>query len=131
MGLFSKPLPATPAKLPRLVDPDDEKQPLEKRARSYLHANCAHCHIKWGGGNAEFQLMFTLPLKTMGISGVKPAHGNFEIDDARLLTPGKPEKSIIHHRMTIKGLGRMPHVGSRVVDEKGAKLVAEWIRQTK
>jgi uncharacterized repeat protein (TIGR03806 family) len=131
MGLFSKPLPATPEKLPRLTNPDDEKAPLEKRARAYLHANCAHCHIKWGGGNAEFQLMFTLPLKTMGVADVKPAHGNFDVKDARLLTPGKPEQSIIHHRMTITGLGRMPHVGSRVVDEKGAKLVFDWIKEMK
>src|SRR5213076_1764234 len=41
MGLFEKPLPAAPAKLTRLTDPDDEKQPLAARARAYLHANCA------------------------------------------------------------------------------------------
>jgi len=23
--------------------------------------NCSHCHRKWGGGNAEFQLLYTLP----------------------------------------------------------------------
>jgi hypothetical protein len=27
------------------------------------------------------------------------------------------------------GLGRMPHVGSNVVDEKAVKLVEEWIKQ--
>ena len=41
------------------MDYDDEKQPLDVRARSYLHSNCAHCHIKWGGGNAEFKLLAT------------------------------------------------------------------------
>src|SRR5262249_16609485 len=40
LGLFTKPLPSEPEKQPRLVEPEDEKQPLQKRARSYLHANC-------------------------------------------------------------------------------------------
>ena len=25
--------------------------------------------------------------------------------------------------------GRMPHIGSLVVDEKGAKLIQDWIKQ--
>jgi uncharacterized repeat protein (TIGR03806 family) len=131
MGLFTRPLPARPEKLPRLADPHDEKAPLEARARSYLQANCAHCHIKWGGGNAEFQLIHTLPLKDLGIIGIRPQHGNFEAKEPALAVPGSPERSMLHRRMTLTGLGRMPHIGSRVVDEKGAKLVADWIRAMK
>lgn len=129
MGLFHKPLAATPDKLPKLADPTDEKEPLDKRARSYLQANCAHCHIKWGGGNAEFQLIYTLKPEDLKVIGVRPAHGTFDLKDPALLKPGKPEESLIHHRMTITGLGRMPHIGSRVVDKKGAALIAEWIKR--
>ena len=50
-------------------------------------------------------------------------------DTGPAIVPGKPEKSILYHRMTLTGLGRMPHVGSRVVDEKGAKLIFDWIKQ--
>ena len=27
------------------------------------------------------------------------------------------------------GLGRMPHIGSRVVDDQAVKLVSDWIKQ--
>src|SRR5439155_15409397 len=115
MGVFTNPLPAPPEELPKLIDYNDTKASVEDRARSYLHSNCAHCHIKWGGGNAEFKLLATLPLSDMGIVNVPPAHGSFDIKDAKLLVPGHPEKSIIHYRMAATGLGRMPHIASRVV----------------
>jgi hypothetical protein len=67
----------------------------------------------------------------MGVVGVKPAHGDFGVKDAKLVVPGHPEQSVIHQRMKMTGLGRMPHVGSRVVDEKGTNLIAEWIKQMK
>src|SRR5262249_35129794 len=127
IGLFTKKLPEAPKELPRLADYDDEKESIEVRARSYLHSNCSHCHIKWGGGNAEFKLLATLPLKDLGIVNVPPAHGSFNIKDARLLVPGDPDRSLIYHRMSITGLGRMPHIGSRVVHEQATKLVREWI----
>ncbi len=129
LGLFTTPLPAPPEKLPRLVDYEDERLDLQQRARSYLHSNCAHCHMKWGGGNAEFQLLATLDLKDLGIVGVRPGQGSFDIPDGRIVTPGHPERSLIPYRMAKLGLGRMPHVASLVVDEKGLKLLQDWIQQ--
>ena len=131
IGLFTKKLPDSPAKLPKLADFNDESLPVDVRARSYLHSNCAHCHMKWGGGNAEFKLLATIPLKDMGIVNVKPAHGSFDIKDAKLVVPGHPEQSMIYHRMMLTGLGRMPHIGSKVVDEQAAKLVHDWIKGMK
>ncbi|MBI3411384.1 MAG: PQQ-dependent sugar dehydrogenase [Planctomycetes bacterium] len=128
IGVFTKPLPSPPEKLAKLVDYNDSKASTEDRARAYLHSNCAHCHIKWGGGNAEFKLLATLPLKEMGIVNVPPAHGSFDIKSAKLLVPGHPEQSIIHYRMAATGLGRMPHIASRVVDDVGLKLVHDWIK---
>ncbi len=129
IGLFTAKLPEPPAKLAKLADFNDETLAIDVRARSYLHSNCAHCHMKWGGGNAEFKLLSTIPIKEMGIVNVKPAHGDFGIKGAKLLVPGHPEQSMIHQRMAMTSLGRMPHIGSRVVDEKAVQLVGEWIRQ--
>jgi uncharacterized repeat protein (TIGR03806 family) len=131
IGLFTKPIPnlAKKTELPKLPDPRDEKVPLDQRARSYLHANCAHCHMVYGGGNALFKLTFTLPLSATGIVGTPPMHGDFGIAGGKLVVPGDPDRSLLLHRMAKLGHGRMPHVASSVVDENAVKLVREWIRQ--
>jgi len=46
-------LPRPASALPRMADPHDEHAPLAARARAYLHANCAHCHVRNGGGNSN------------------------------------------------------------------------------
>jgi uncharacterized repeat protein (TIGR03806 family) len=127
LGLFTKPLPAPPEELPRLVDYRDDKQGLELRARSYLNANCSHCHRKWGGGNAEFQLLATLEPNEMGVIGVRPAQGAFNMVNGRIIAPGDPDRSVLLYRMAKVGSGRMPRVASTVVDEAGVKLIREWI----
>jgi len=129
LGVFSKPLPKPPVELPRLPSYEDEKLGVDERARSYLHANCGHCHMKWGGGNAEFQLLATLDLKDTGTLNTRPGQGNFDLDDPRVIVPGAPERSLVLYRLKKTGLGRMPHVGSNVVDEKAVKLIEEWIKQ--
>ena len=131
MGLFHEPLPVTPDKLPRLVDHKNPQQNLDRRARSYLHSNCSHCHMKWGGGNAEFQLLATLPLSETGTLNVRPGHGGFEIDRPGIIVPGDPARSMIAFRMAKLGLGRMPHIASSIVDEQAVKLIGEWIRELK
>jgi uncharacterized repeat protein (TIGR03806 family) len=129
IGLFDRKLPKPPEQLAKLTDYHDTKASLDDRARAYLHSNCSHCHRKWGGGNAEFQMLSTLPLKDLGIVDVKPGQGTFELKDPRILVPGDPARSMMHHRMTRLGLGRMPHIASNVVDEEAVKLIGDWIRQ--
>jgi hypothetical protein len=85
--------------------------------------------MKWGGGNAEFQLLATLPLEDTGTVGVRLTHGAFALTDPRVLVPGEPERSMVLHRMKLLGLGRMPHVASSVVDDKAVRLIHDWIKQ--
>ncbi len=129
LGIFSKPLEATPDKLPRLVDYRDPSQPLHLRARACLHANCAHCHRKWGGGNADFELQASIPLLETGTVNTYPGQGTFGLDDPRILVPGDAQRSLILKRMSLSGLGKMPHIGTSVTDEASVKLVSNWIEQ--
>ncbi|HXD85507.1 MAG TPA: hypothetical protein VN641_03375, partial [Urbifossiella sp.] len=131
LGIFDRKLPKPVEQLDKLVNPRDESADLDKRARSYLQANCSHCHRKWGGGNAEFQLLHTLPLAETGTIGVKPGQGAFDLKDPKLLVPGDPDRSMIYHRMTRLGLGRMPHIASSVVDEQAVALIRSWIKGIK
>jgi uncharacterized repeat protein (TIGR03806 family) len=128
LGVFTKPLPKKAFELPSLVDYRIKSKPLERRARSYLHANCSHCHRKWGGGNAEFQLLASLNLHETGTVNIRPGQGGFKLNDPRILVPGDPNRSMLLHRMKLPKLGRMPHVASTVLDQEGIALIAAWIR---
>jgi len=131
IGLFDRKLPAAPETLAKMPSPHDASAPVADRARAYLHANCSHCHRKWGGGNAEFQLLANLPITETGTLDVKPGQGAFDLKDPRILVNGDPDRSMLYHRMTRLGLGRMPHIASNVVDEKGVTLIHDWIASMK
>jgi uncharacterized repeat protein (TIGR03806 family) len=129
LGLFDAPLPSSPAALPRLADWTDAGQDLELRARSYLHANCAHCHVPQGGGNSAMQLHAMLSPRQTGLRDAAPVHGSFGLADAKLLAPGAPERSVLVHRMSTTGAGRMPPLATSVVDRAAVDLLSDWIRR--
>ena len=115
----------------RLVDPHDASQDLAARARSYLHANCAHCHIEAGGGNSAMELEFTRTMEQAKLLDVSPLHQRFNIADARLIAPGQPDRSVLLTRLNRRGAnsGQMPQVGTNVIDERAVKLFRDWISQ--
>jgi mono/diheme cytochrome c family protein len=109
-------------------DPYDEGAPLADRARSWLDTNCAMCHRPNGTGNAAIDLRLGTPLEETGLVNGLPGQGDFGLEDARLVAPGSPERSVLLHRVTTLGDGRMPNLGSHVVDAEGAALLEDWIR---
>jgi hypothetical protein len=127
LGVYKEKLPQPTDRLPRLVDYQDPRENLNLRARAYLHANCAHCHRKWGGGNAEFDLQASIPLGATKAVNTPPGQGTFQLADPRILVPGDPERSLVYHRMKMEGLGRMPHVASAVVDREALATLRAWI----
>jgi hypothetical protein len=72
-------------------------------------------------------LRFTTPADKMAILGARPQHEAFGIANALLVAPGEPERSLVYQRVVRLGAGRMPPLSSSVVDEKGARLLREWI----
>ena len=127
LGVLKDKLPKPPEELPRLVDYRLPNEELHHRARSYLHANCAHCHRRWGGGNAEFELQASIPLTQTLALDTRPGQGNFGLTDPRILVPGEPNRSLILERMQLKDLGRMPHIASKVVDREAVNMIRQWI----
>jgi putative heme-binding domain-containing protein len=115
------------ASLPPQVDPYDTTAPLERRARSYLHVNCSHCHQMGAGGTASFDVRHDLTLPETKTVGVKPAQGTFGIPDGQIIAPGNPFHSVLFYRMSKLGPGRMPHIGSEIIDGKGLQLLHDWI----
>jgi uncharacterized repeat protein (TIGR03806 family) len=125
LAMFARPLPARPPKLP---DPADTTQPLDARVRSYLHGNCAHCHQQGAGGNADFRLLYNLPLADTRLVSVDPIHGDMGVADAKLLVPGAPDRSVLFLRTATRNQGGMPHIGTLQVDRTAADLLRRWIQ---
>lgn len=112
---------------PPLVNPHDESADLTGRARSYLHANCAHCHRSGGGGTTRIELQYDMALKNANLLGVAPTQGSFGIQDAAVIAPGDPYRSVLYFRMAKLGRGHMPHLGAELIDERGLQLIHDWI----
>jgi uncharacterized repeat protein (TIGR03806 family) len=111
----------------RLVDPYDETADLDRRARSYLQTNCAHCHQFNAGGTANIALGFEVPMQATQTVGIRPIQGTFGIAAAEIIAPGDPGRSVLFYRMSKLGGGRMPRVGSNQVDERATRMIHDWI----
>jgi mono/diheme cytochrome c family protein len=116
-------------KYQRLADPYDRTATLEGRAKSYLHSNCAICHIEAGGGNSQMQLEFTTALDKMKIIDIVPHHDKFGIPDARIIAPGHPERSVLLKRILTRGRGQMPQLATTQIDQAAVEMFTEWINQ--
>jgi len=114
--------------LPRLPDPRDQTLPLEPRVRSYLQANCAHCHQPGGYSSPDLvmDLRFSRTLAETNICDREPQFFN---DAPKLIAPGDPEGSALLVRMLATDIDRMPPVATSEVDPLGAVLLTRWIQQ--
>jgi hypothetical protein len=128
IGLFVGALPERKNDRTRLVDPYAAVAPLETRVKAYLHVNCATCHVNEGGGNSNLEFGFDTPTHRMRLINEVPIHSNFNIQDARLVVPGSPERSILYQRISLRETGQMPPLVSAEVDPKALELFSEWIR---
>ncbi len=128
VGLFTHASFKSPETMPKLANPYDRNEPVELRARSYLHANCSVCHVEAGGGNSKMELGFHTTREKMNLIGARPQHDTFGINNAMLIAPGAPDRSIIYQRLSRRGRGQMPPVVSAVVDERAVELMRDWIR---
>ena len=104
---------------------DDTSRTLEDRARSYLDANCANCHRPLGTV-ADFDARYDTPLAEQQIVG---GHVLIDqrIDGARVVAPHDVWRSILLMRVDTTEAYRMPPLARNTVDERGVKLLREWI----
>jgi len=111
----------------RLVNPYAEQEPLEARARSWLHTNCAHCHRQNGGGSVPLMVNAEMALNEMRAVEEKPTRGDFGVWDAKVIAPSDPWRSVLLHRLATTGAGHMPSVGSQQVDLIALEMLTESI----
>jgi putative heme-binding domain-containing protein len=129
IGVFTGSIPKPPVE--RLADPYDSSQNLETRARSYLQVNCSVCHVESGGGNSKMNLAFGTTPEQMNVFGERPQHDTFGINNAMLIAPGDPDRSILLQRLKRRGRGQMPPLVISAVDEQAVALFRDWIQGMK
>lgn len=122
-GVLGEALPVT---LP-FYPPYASDEPIEDRAKAYLHSNCSHCHQPGGPGVGGHDLRFATPLASMRLCNVGPVLGDLDVTGATRFTPGDPDTSVLYLRMNRRGERQMPIFGTLAVDPTGVGLVSEWI----
>ncbi|MCS6798103.1 MAG: hypothetical protein NZ898_06190 [Myxococcota bacterium] len=128
LGWFDVPPPPAAGR-ERMADPASE-EPIDVRARSYLDANCAHCHRDGGlGGSTGLWLEWEQddPYR-LGVCRRPIAAGAGTGGRLFDIVPGRPEQSIMIFRMQSDDPGiKMPELPSQLPDELGVRVVSEWI----
>lgn len=126
-GYFDPPVnEAAIASLLKLVTVTNQTSELEFRVRSYLDANCSHCH-RPGGARANWDARIETPL------GLANIVGGLVLDDlgitgARIIAPQDVSRSIMHKRIsTTTESFKMPPLAKNVVDRNAVAALAEWI----
>jgi uncharacterized repeat protein (TIGR03806 family) len=125
IGIFSAPLPGTPDMLPKLPDPAGT-DPIDLRARSYLHANCSHCHRPNGGGQGTMDLRYGQSFKDTMTCNAAVTQGNVGAA-SKIIVPGAPMMSAMSLRIHATDSKRMPPVAVSILDPTGSQVIDDWI----
>jgi len=100
---------------------------IHRRARAYLAVNCGYCHRPGGGTGSAMDLRFNTPLSASNTVGETPIAGDLSIDNAVLIAPGDPQRSVLLARMSRRDAAGMPPLSTAVPDADGVALIREWI----
>lgn len=119
------------AAAPRNALWNDETEDLDLRARSYLDANCSHCHNPNGAGDTSgLNLEPDATGPALGFYKTPVAAGGGTGGRPYDITPGDPDASITLFRMETTDPGSMmPEIGRAVPHEEGVALIRAWIEQ--
>jgi hypothetical protein len=119
-GLFTNPLPATPARI-------NEADPLLLRIKTFIAGNCVHCHNGRNPGIVDFRpdvLADNAIGKKADSSGTTAPAGWLRV------IPGNPEMSILFVQTSRKvptGLNPMPPIGVAIPEPQSLADLKSWI----
>lgn len=120
-----------PADIPGAIDWRNPSAPLDRRARTWLDVNCAHCHRAEGpASNSGLWLTFgeSEPVK-YGVMKRPAAAGRGAGDREFDILPGEPDRSILTYRVGSTEPGvMMPELGRHIADPAAVQLLSDWIK---
>lgn len=106
---------------------DDSKASREHRVRSYLEANCAHCHRPGGPSRGGFDARLHVEMSDAGLVNGPLLTGDLGIDGARLIVPGDPDRSMLLERLRRTDHHRMPPASLELAPSPVIPLMTQWI----
>lgn len=122
-------LDSYPSNIVSTVDYHDTSQPLDLRLRSYIDANCAHCHqdqARCYYRPVRFPFSLTNVDSNIGICLLADEPINATL--TKVVAPGNYNKSIMHYRLSSNDESeRMPLLGRTIVHDEGVALLEAWI----
>ncbi|HMI06597.1 MAG TPA: hypothetical protein VK528_03550 [Flavobacterium sp.] len=117
-----------------VIDYNDTSKSLDLRARSYVDANCSHCHMT--DRHCEYRPMKFAFSETgnangytnMGVCVDTQDMQNFPVEMNKIVSAGHPDQSMLFYRInTTDESYRMPLHGRTVIHEEGVALIQLWI----
>ncbi len=130
LAMFSAPPP--PAAQREIMPDPFGDAPLDLRARSYLDANCGHCH-RPSATQAAAATGLDLDWQSAGGTAIgickRPTQAG-RGSGGRLfdIVPGNPDESVLVFRMASTDPEiKMPEIPTRRSDARGVALISEWI----
>jgi uncharacterized repeat protein (TIGR03806 family) len=115
------------AHMATLVRYDDPVASVESRARSWLDANCTHCH-RPGGTVAFFDTRYSTPLLEQKLINGQVLIDQ-GIDGARIVAPADIWRSLLFMRANALDSVKMPPLAHNLRDEQGMLLLKTWIEE--
>lgn len=125
---------AIPSNFESTVNYEDALQPLEKRVRSYLDINCAHCHQE--GSHCSYRPMRFAFSETgnsngrtnMGVCLDTQDMADFPESLSKIINPSNLNRSMLYYRLNTEEEGyRMPLLGRSIIHEEGLNLIRDYI----
>lgn len=118
-----------PAEIVSTVDYSDASKPLDLRFRSYIDANCAHCHRE--GSHCDYRPMKLAFKETSDPLNIGLCVEPDEFINTALtyiITPSNINRSMMYYRLnTNQENVRMPLLGRTLIHQEGVDLLEEWI----
>ncbi|MCB9170332.1 MAG: hypothetical protein H6597_05370 [Flavobacteriales bacterium] len=118
-----------PANIQHVIAWDDATQDLQLRVRSYLDANCAHCHNEHG--HCEYRPMRFAFSMTADIANIGVCVAPEEVVDpgwTHIVEAGDTARSVLYHRINSTNEAyRMPLMGRTVIHREAVAMIGEWI----
>lgn len=106
---------------------DNELYSAERRARSYLHSNCANCHQPTSPGGGNMDLRMATSLADTNICNQPVLGDTLGLSSPAIVASGEPDSSVLVLRMESLGRHRMPPLGSDMLDSQAMSVIRNWI----